>query len=105
MCRGGGKNPVEAARLGCAILHGPDVEDFEEIYKALDQAGGGGVVFDAETLARQLALLLFDNAELRAMARAAAETAEALGSASTRIVVALKPYLAQAMVAPRAEEG
>ncbi len=105
LCRGGGKNPVEAARLGCAILHGPDVEDFQEIYKALDQTGGGGVVLDTETLARQLALLLFDNAELRAMARAAAETADAFGSASARIVVALKPYLAQAMVAPRAGEG
>jgi 3-deoxy-D-manno-octulosonic-acid transferase len=104
LCRGGGKNPVEAASLGCAILHGPDVDDFEEIYKALDH-GGGGLVFDAETLAKQLALLFFDKAELRAMARAAAETAEKLGGASNRIVVALKPYLAQAMVAPKGGDG
>jgi 3-deoxy-D-manno-octulosonic-acid transferase len=102
---GGGKNPVEAASLGCAILHGPEVDDFEEMYKALDQAGGGGLVFDTESLAKQLALLFFDNAELRAMARAAAETAEKFGGASTRIVVALKPYLAQAMIAPRVGEG
>ncbi|TPW00094.1 MAG: 3-deoxy-D-manno-octulosonic acid transferase [Beijerinckiaceae bacterium] len=102
---GGGKNPVEAASLGCAVLHGPDVDDFEEIYKAIDQAGGGGLVFDAETLARQMALLFFDKAELRAMARAAAETAEKLGGASNRIVVALKPYLAQALVAPRGGDG
>ncbi|MGH6795255.1 MAG: 3-deoxy-D-manno-octulosonic acid transferase, partial [Methylocella sp.] len=54
---GGGKNPVEAARLGCAVLHGPGVGDFEEIYAALDNAGGGALVFDAETLAKQLALL------------------------------------------------
>ncbi len=99
LCRGGGKNPIEAAGLGCAILHGPEVEDFEAIYKALDQAGGGGLVFDDETLAKQLALLFFDNAEQRAMARAAAETAEALGGASNRIIIALKPYLAQAMIA------
>jgi 3-deoxy-D-manno-octulosonic-acid transferase len=99
LCRGGGKNPVEAAGLGCAVLHGPDVEDFEEIYKALDAAGGGGLVFDDETLAKQLALLFFDNAELRGMGRAAAETAEALSGASNRIIVALKPYLAQAMIA------
>lgn len=103
--RGGGKNPVEAAVLGCAVLHGPDVEDFEEIYKALDQAGGGGLVFDEETLAKQLALLFFDNAELRVMARAAAETAEALGGASNRIIIALKPYLAQAMIAATDAEG
>ncbi len=99
LCSDGGRNPVEAASLGCAILHGPDVDDFEEIYKALDDAGGGGLVFDAETLAKQLALLFFDKAELRSMARAAAETAEKLDSASNRIVVALKPYLAQAIVA------
>ena len=105
LCRGGGKNPVEAAALGCAVLHGPDVEDFEEIYKALDQAGGGGLVVDEETLAKQLALLFFDNAELRGMARAAAETAEALGGASNRIIIALKPYLAQAMIAATDAEG
>ncbi len=102
LCRGGGKNPVEAASLGCAILHGPDVGDFEEIYKALDQRGGGSLVFDAGTLAKQLALLFLDSAELRAMARAASETAEEFGSASTRIVVALKPYLAQALIASKA---
>ncbi|MGH6846368.1 MAG: 3-deoxy-D-manno-octulosonic acid transferase [Methylocella sp.] len=101
---GGGKNPVEAARLGCAILHGPDVGDFEEIYAALDNAGGAALVFDAETLAKQLALLFFDNAELRAMARAAAETAEEFGGVSTRIMQAIEPYLAQAMIAARGGE-
>jgi hypothetical protein len=52
-----------------------------------------------------LALLFFDKAELRAMARAAAETAEKLGGASNRIVMALKPYLAPAIVASRDGEG
>ena len=102
---GGGKNLVEAASLGCAILHGPDVEDFEEIYKALDQAGGGGRVFDADTLAKQLALLFFDNAELRVMARTAARIAGEFGGASNRIVVALKPYLARALITLSEEEG
>jgi 3-deoxy-D-manno-octulosonic-acid transferase len=101
---GGGKNPVEAARLGCAILHGPEVDDFEELYAALDNAGGGALVFDAETLAKQLALLFFDKAELRAMARAAAETADDFGGASTRIMQAIEPYLAQAMIAARGAE-
>ena len=102
---GGGKNPVEAARLGCAILHGPDVDDFEEIYASLDNAGGGALVFDAETLAKQLALLFFDKAELRAMARAAAETAEEFGGASNRAMLAIKPFLAQAIIAAKGGEG
>jgi 3-deoxy-D-manno-octulosonic-acid transferase len=31
----GGQNPLEAARFGCKILHGPNVWNFEEIYKLL----------------------------------------------------------------------
>jgi 3-deoxy-D-manno-octulosonic-acid transferase len=102
---GGGVNPVDAARLGCAILHGPDVDDFEEIYAALDNAGGASLVFDAETLAKQLALLFFDKAELRTTARAAAEIAEDFGGASTRTMQAIEPYLAQAIIAARGGEG
>ena len=31
----GGQNPLEAARYGCNILHGPNVTNFHEIYKFL----------------------------------------------------------------------
>ena len=31
----GGQNPLEAARFGCKILHGPHVWNFEEIYNLL----------------------------------------------------------------------
>ena len=33
----GGQNPIEAARLGCKIYHGPFVKNFEEIYKTLEE--------------------------------------------------------------------
>ena len=33
--RHGGQNPLEAARLGCKILHGPHVWNFNEIYNLL----------------------------------------------------------------------
>ncbi len=42
---------------------------------------------------------------MRAMARAAAATAEAFGGASARIIDAFAPYLAQLMVAPESFEG
>ncbi len=32
----GGQNPLEAARYGCNILHGPNVSNFEEIYGYLN---------------------------------------------------------------------
>ncbi len=61
---GASKNPIAAARLGCAILHGPEAGEYEDLFVALDNSGGGMLVFDADTLARQLALLFFDKAEL-----------------------------------------
>ncbi len=33
----GGQNPLEAARFGCNILHGPNVKNFEEIYRFLNK--------------------------------------------------------------------
>ena len=33
----GGQNPLEAARFGCKILHGPNVSNFKEIYTFLNQ--------------------------------------------------------------------
>ena len=37
MIKHGGQNPLEPARLGCNILHGPYVNNFREIYKFLEQ--------------------------------------------------------------------
>ena len=33
----GGQNPLEAARFGCKIIHGPNVSNFNEIYYLLSQ--------------------------------------------------------------------
>ena len=32
----GGQNPLEPARFGAKILHGPNVDNFKEVYKYLD---------------------------------------------------------------------
>lgn len=96
LIRGGGRNPIEPARLGCVILHGPDVEDFADIYEGLDDAGGGVLVADAGGLTEELAHLFSDNARLRQAGRTAAQAAHAFGGASERICQALAPCLAQA---------
>ena len=31
----GGQNPLEAARYGARILHGPNVDNFKDVYKSL----------------------------------------------------------------------
>jgi len=35
----GGQNPLEAARFGCKILHGPNIWNFDEVYKLLKRTG------------------------------------------------------------------
>ena len=32
----GGKNPLEAARFGARILHGPNIDNFKDVYKLLN---------------------------------------------------------------------
>ena len=42
----GGQNPIEPIKLGAAILHGPHVWNFAEIYAALDKSHGAEQVTD-----------------------------------------------------------
>ena len=90
----GGQNPIEAAKLGAAVLHGPSVENFVDAYAALDAAGGGVRVTDAADLATQLAMLFADVAKARAMARAAVGVVRELGGATESVMQAIEPYLA-----------
>ncbi|MBV6656444.1 MAG: 3-deoxy-D-manno-octulosonic acid transferase, partial [Devosiaceae bacterium] len=60
----GGQNPIEAAKLGTAIIHGPDVHSFPEIYSALGAADAATQVTGAESLAAAVQELLTD-ADLR----------------------------------------
>ena len=46
----GGQNPIEAIRLGAAIVHGPHVWNFSEIYQSLDAAHGAQLVADQDAL-------------------------------------------------------
>ena len=32
----GGQNPIEAARNGCKVIHGPNISNFKEVYKLLN---------------------------------------------------------------------
>ena len=89
----GGQNPIEAAKLACAILHGPHVGNFLDVYALLDGSGGAALANDADELAAMLVALFDDPSRLRAMARAAASAVETQGGAADRIMHALGPLL------------
>jgi len=95
LVRHGGQNPIEAAKLGAAILHGPHVWNFADIYAALDEARGAEEVTDAGRLAVRIGTWLTD-ADLRDdIATAALKTVEVLGGALERTLAAIDPYLMQ----------
>ncbi len=98
---GGGQNPIEPAKLGCAILYGPHVENFNEVYGELASAKAAARVSDAASLARAVDYLFSEPARMREMGRAGAEMVEKLGGASRGIMTAVEPYLAQLAVAGR----
>lgn len=91
----GGQNPIEPAKLGAAILHGPHVQNFADVYAALDRDGGALAVPDAQQLANTLMRLLGDGMRMRKMARAASATVDSFGGGVDRTMAAVEPYLMQ----------
>ena len=89
----GGQNPIEAAKLGCAVLHGPRTRNFRDVYAALDGAGGAVPVRDAADLAAAARRLLRAPDESRALAARARTVIEASEGALRRSLAALAPFL------------
>lgn len=89
----GGQNPIEAIRLGCAVMSGPSRHNFKDIYGGLDAAGAVATVKAANDVAETALRLLMDEAA-RAAAHHAAEVAlAAMGGALDKTVAALLELL------------
>jgi 3-deoxy-D-manno-octulosonic-acid transferase len=91
----GGQNPIEAVKLGAAILHGPHVWNFADIYSALDGARGAEPVGDSARLATCIGAWLTDDGQRQAVTEAGRRTVDMLGGALERTLQALEPYFMQ----------
>jgi 3-deoxy-D-manno-octulosonic-acid transferase len=91
----GGQNPIEAVKLDAAIVHGPHVFNFSDVYEALDKAGGARRADSQEMLVKHLGQLLADPAAREKQAANAAHVVGQLGGALDRTLAALEPYLMQ----------
>jgi 3-deoxy-D-manno-octulosonic-acid transferase len=93
LVRKGGHNPFEAARLDCAVLHGPDMANCAMMAGALDAGGAALTVGDAASLAGAVSRLIADPAERARRAEAGARIAAASTGALDAVLDRFGPWL------------
>ncbi len=91
----GGQNPIEAIKLGAAVVHGPHVFNFGEIYRALRDSGGVLQADTSEDFVKLLGHLLSNPVARSRVSGSATSVVDRLGGALDRTLAALEPYLLQ----------
>jgi 3-deoxy-D-manno-octulosonic-acid transferase len=89
----GGQNLLEPARLDCAILHGPQMTNFQEMSARMDDGGAALPVADAASLGDAVGRLLADPSETKALADRAQAFARAEAGVIDHLMTELAPYL------------
>jgi 3-deoxy-D-manno-octulosonic-acid transferase len=97
----GGQNPLEPAMIGCAVLTGPNIENFRDAYQHLVRKGGARMVKDVEMLAKAVHYLLITDPARRKMVDAGQEAMEDMRGALGKTVKALEPYINPLTVSAR----
>ena len=88
----GGQNPIEAVRLGAAVVTGPNRSNFQDSYEALLSEGGAIEIAAADELAGAVGGLLASDVDLRRQIQAAEVALAELGGAQARTVDTLLAY-------------
>jgi 3-deoxy-D-manno-octulosonic-acid transferase len=101
----GGHNPIEPARLGCAVVHGPDMRAFAEVAEDLSEPGGSWQVADTDGLVRAVDRLLREPDTRHHQAEAAQAVAAAQANVLDAVLAELEPYLAALRPAARKAAG
>jgi 3-deoxy-D-manno-octulosonic-acid transferase len=89
----GGQNLLEAAHLGCPVIHGPHMANFQAITEEMAAAGAAVTVRDAEQIAHEIARLIDDDQCHQERVSAARSIASSKQGILDRIVEELTPYL------------
>lgn len=95
----GGQNPIEPAKIGAALLHGPHIFNFSEAYTHLDRARGSVLVRDPEALIRGFDILLEHANVVKGMSKAGKQTVAELSGGLERTMGAIEPYLVSMRIA------
>ena len=91
----GGQNLLEAAKLGCAVIHGPHMTNFLAISAEMAQAGATEEIADGSGLAPAVGRLISNSALYAERVSAAETVANAKDGILDAVMEALNPYLAE----------
>ena len=97
MARHGGHNPLEAAQLGCAIVQGPDMVNFQGVADALLADGGAVTVHDAKDLASVVGQMFEDRELWLERTKAAEMVAKGNSDVIDRVCDVIKPIVMSAL--------
>ena len=61
----GGQNPLEAARLGCRVIHGPNISNFKEVYKLLHKIGIASIIRNIKETQKEIQKNLYKKPNLK----------------------------------------
>jgi 3-deoxy-D-manno-octulosonic-acid transferase len=89
----GGQNPIEPAKLDCAILCGPNHGNFEQIVTEMAECGAMELVRGSAELGDKLGLLLESRDQRAAMCRSASRYVGAREGVLQETLAALSPFL------------
>ena len=89
----GGHNILEAGQLGCAIIHGPHMENFMDISAAFSAALASIKVKSAQDLAHNVSHLIEHEMEVRRMGLAASQVVHVQQSILDDVVRDIMPFV------------
>ncbi len=98
---GGGHNPIEAAQLGCAVLYGPKVQNFEDMYAEMSEAGAAMRAENEKELTRHLRELLTDPRALKTLQQNGEAFAGQKAKVINTVMDSLSPLIESALENPR----
>ena len=90
---GGGHNPIEAAQLGRAVLHGENIQNLKEIYDEMHEHNAAISVKTASELESTLITLLKDDRALKALQDAGLTFANKKTNVINTVLTELYPLL------------
>ncbi len=93
---GGGHNPLEAAQLGCAVLHGPNVQNLQQIYDEMDEAGAALPLAHESAMTSALLELLKNPARIKSLQEKGLQFSREKAGVIDTVMNRLEPLLQQA---------